>query len=360
MPSPFISSRPRLGSVRRCAVVAIGLLVGLATLGGPTAPTEAAVTCVTQAVSKIDGGPFSGGTRLSWQLHDTCGRKGVTMKVNGQPAALAGSIQVDPGVTSSYTVEAYQGTKSLARSTKTALAGRIVGYGLTLPNGTPALIPVNNPKTASATAARAVGAKLVDSLGEASRRELLGKSVEIHLIPTTAKLTDLPPWQRLRNELTCRTTIDGKPNPSCVHPRPWSQVRGIGGELIAGSSARIALAVGEEEVRTVPNHPNTHALGHILAHELGHTVLDFAAESRRVADVEAAWATAVATPGHDFLGDDVYTASNADEYFAEGAAAFFDYEYGFSQASRNEYTRSWLAVNEPALHQALTRIYADN
>jgi hypothetical protein len=345
-------STARLGALLAAAATT---LVTAAT----STPADADVICTTRIVANSVGGPFTGGTRIDWRFADTCGKTGVTMKLNGQPVALTGATVVDPAVTTAYTLDAYQGTKKITTSTQYAVGGDVYGYTTTLGvDGQRRIAPVKNPATPAANAARTIGGTLVNALGPFSERELLGQTVEIHLIPATAKLTDAGPWQDLRDEMTCDPVLDnGQPNPACDSPRPWSEVRGAGGRLVPGSTTRIATGVGEEEVISVTGHPSTHQLGHILAHELGHTVLDFATRSTQVTANQAAWNAAVAEEGHDFLGDDDYTRSTPGEYFAEGSAAYFGYEYGFTQRSRDEFTRAWLAANEPELHQVLRAVY---
>jgi hypothetical protein len=146
--------------------------------------------------------------------------------------------------------------------------------------------------------------------------------------------------------MTCDAT-----KPNCVEPRPYSALRGIGGTRIPNTN-RIATAVAQEELVFVASRPNTHSLGHILAHEFGHTVLDFASA------VEKGNVNALLDangPGHDYVGLDAYTSSNGGEYFAQGTAALFGFEYGPQYAS--EYTRQWLFQSDPALLTLLRRVY---
>jgi hypothetical protein len=232
------------------------------------------------------------------------------------------------------------------------LGGDIVGYTIGLYGTISA--PKLWPEVGGAAKAKYVARQITNSLSKEAKKGLTGKTLEVHIIPATKKLTDLPPWKSLAGKMTCNDKKDdGTPNPDCVLPRAISSLRGIGGTHY--KTGKVAVAVGEETLVDVPSKPHSSQKGHLLAHELGHAILDFGAphEEANVAKV-----LTDNPANHIYLpvgysDQAAYTKSSADEYFAEGTAAMFNLGW----LSNTGYYPAWLQANEPKLYTILKRIY---
>ncbi|MFD7916350.1 hypothetical protein ACFV30_37540 [Streptomyces sp. NPDC059752] len=166
---------------------------------------------------------------------------------------------------------------------------------------------------------------------------LMGKSIGISIIPTDARLTELPYW----NSLAGLPTADGRPG-------GYDAVRGV------ADTAQPKVAVGAETLGagdigdpTSPGYALTHELGHlVLMHTAGPEDMRVLADTARRTQIRA---------GGPFVGDDSYTKFNVDEYWAEGTAAHFTV---FAKRSLSaEYSQTWLKTNDRNLWQLICNVY---
>jgi hypothetical protein len=304
-------------------------------IGGPSCLENTKATSFTAANS-----PFNGGTKFTWTVQKACPE--VALTFGGTAVATSSWATRKPPATTEYKLVATAGSTSKVLASGTALAGKILDYVYS--NGQWVQVPGTG---SDASAAAIIAAKISGALAEPSKKNLLGKVVEVHIIPPTAKLTDLAPWKGKDGTGTC----DNKPG--CVEDRDLSALRGIGGTVIPGTN-RIAMAAASEELAFTPGKPSTHSLGHIMAHEFSHIWL-------QQGFVSDAFRNSVATvlanrgPSADYLGYDAYTRSSVDEYWAEGSSALFGYSY--ATQFDHEYKESWLAANDPALLAKLNAVY---
>lgn len=284
---------------------------------------------------QVGDGDLGDGAELDWSVSAPC--SGVTVKLAGDPVAHSGSRRVDPDVTTRYRITAgiFGYTRTLG--SRIVVAGKVVGYYYSWWGDQ--YYASENYGT-GADEANVLAGRMMDALSEPARRGLLGKSVEVHLIPVKAKLTDLPPWRHLAGKRT-----------GGANDRAYDDLRGVGGQLIPGTD-RIAMAVGAESL-FAPGGYYSEEAGHTLVHEMGHTVLDNAVPWLKDSVAEL---LADRGPNADYLGDDSYTMSNADEYWAEGTAAMFGYY--FPDASHfGEFTENWLKSNDHPLWKQLDAVY---
>ncbi len=293
------------------------------------------------------GGPFEGGTKITWKTTSPANCSTLVVAMNGTTVARNGSAVVDPEATTKYEFRAKMGTSSTHLGSTVALGADVVGYqwgyGIT---------KKMNPNTAEAIKAKQVSGHLTRALSTQAKLQLAGRILEVHIIPADMLLTDLAEWRHLRGTKTCEKKLgDGTPNPACASPRDWDAIRGAGGMLVPGTN-RIVMAVGQESLIYGTGRTTRFALGHVLAHELGHVALEFAAPHEMI-NVKNVLESNKST--HDYMGDDAYTRSTPHEYFAEGTAGLFGYERG--SGDNVEFTRQWLTVNEPNLIKILLRIF---
>lgn len=304
-------------------------------IGGPSCLENTKATSFTAANS-----PFNGGTKFTWTVQKACPEVAVTF--GGTAVATSSWATRKPPATTEYKLVATAGSTSKVLASGTALAGKVLDYVYS--DGQWVQVPGTG---SDASAAATIAAKISSALAEPSKKNLLGKVLEVHIIPPSAKLTELAPWKYLEGTETCNN------KPGCVADRDWSVVRGIGGTEIAGTN-RVAMAAASEELVPTPGAPSTHKLGHIMAHEFSHVFL----QQGFVSDwFRKSVATVLAQRGAsaDYVGYDAYTRSSVDEYWAEGSAALFGYSY--DAMFDDEYKESWLAANDPALLAKLNAVY---
>ncbi|MGX7826571.1 hypothetical protein ACTG9Q_15900 [Actinokineospora sp. 24-640] len=324
-----------------------GTLLGMTADSAAAASTSYCLDNTRLTSISAQGGPFDGGTRISWQAVKGCA--GVSLVIAGMPVASSGYVVRDPQVTTKYTVTAVLDGQTRNLGSKVAVGGDVVGY-LATKSGPVARQSSTGPGDAEASA---FAAPIVNSLSNAAKSSLLGKRIAIHMIPEQYALTQLPPWRDLAGTSTC----DGKPA-TCVDDREWSTVRGVGGKLMADGS-EIAMAAGVDTVRQTTRMCDIE-YGHTLVHELGHALLDFAAPTKE--PVIDSLLTARG-PNGSYPGKDVYTRSNAEEYWAEGTAALFGIggprviSASWQRVLQEEYSVAWLTENDPALLEQLRSVF---
>jgi uncharacterized protein YraI len=340
----------------RARTVLAAVLTGAAlTVAAPATAAHADATSCLQGTTLMSlqstESPYqTPGTTISWSTIVPDGCAPVAIQLAGQTVARSGSKTVNPTATTTYPLTVKYGTQTRPLGSSAAVAGTVLTYMWT---GRAGIQPTTSGTGVPET--RAMTHQIMRTLSEKARKALGGKVFEIHVIPINMDLTDLPPFAYLRGKTTCDDWTPGVPPgtkiPGCVADRPWEDVRGAGGIIIPGTN-RIAVAVGAEEV-AVTSRRATHGIGHILVHETGHAVLNFAAPT-----IEPAVAMTLQQrgPAADYLGFDAYTRSDAGEYWAEGTAALFGFPWGSAYA--DEYTEQWLAQNDQPLLNHLNGVYA--
>jgi hypothetical protein len=336
----FIPRRAR--AFVAAALVALGL--ASATTAGaidpiptPEPPDPTPSVCMSQTVLNsftASGGPFADGTTLTWSVARACPE--VTIKLNGAVVAASGTKAVDPPTGTEYRLTASLGTSTKPLGARVALAADIVSYV----QGRGGLAPIRNSTGEHELEAMTWTHDVLGSVSTAVKAKLLGKNLEVHLIPEHLSLTTLPLWRYLQGQEACGSG-------TC---RPWSEVRGVGNSkspLLPANT--IAIAVGEEMMfrRSAPSGEN----GYTLVHELGHAVLIHGAPAE-YANVEAARQASIARGRTSVILRNGY---NKDEYFAEGTAALLD--VSGSDLFTRGCTPDFLAEREPELLTILRRVY---
>jgi hypothetical protein len=300
----------------------------------PVDPTAALCLARTQATSyTVSGGPFSGGTNLTWSVTKGCPE--VVVRLNNGTVAAQGSTVVDPAVTTPYQLTATVGTKMTALGSHAVLGGDVKNWAWTPRWG---LTPDSQTDPAVAEARR-ITARITGALTPQARSRLVGREIEVNLIPWNANVADLPYFGHL----------DRAPD-----------TRGVELSGVVGGNV-YAVAVGEETLTAHPYRDSDNKLGYTLAHELGHLALDFAFATEQ-ANVQAAHQAVTSDPGRVWLGDHPWLSASSSvrthlrswhEHFAEATAAYYGYER--EQYGSVVYTPQWLAVNEPEMHAILQR-----
>jgi hypothetical protein len=265
-----------------------------------------------------------------------------------------------------------------------------------------------------ATAAHAAAQQRLDQMFRDLQPANLGQlqsdgvtTVELHVIPESKKLTDLPEYA----SLTGTRTPDG---------RLWDDARGAGGARV-GLTLRYAVAE-EELLRTHPHgaaiglgilggalfgavgafagfgigslgrdkgkggreaagaiaggvllgglgiaggiavgniadkqSESGYGVGHIATHEGGHTA-ELALTPAQHAQVVMLYAERK-NAGGPWLPPTDYTSSNENEYFAQSVAAFF--EAPTAESDRDFFTPAWLRKNDPGMYRLLMEVYKE-
>lgn len=324
-----------MGFLRRSAAfaAAVALAVPLAVAGAPAASAQSCAIGMRTSFHAL-GGPFTGGTTLTWSVKSTCAEVAVTL--NGSAVGRQGAMTVHPKVSTNYELRVNAGGTT-TKAVRTAIAGKVMGYV----RGPKGLWLDQEGVGPGIEQARRVSGRLLSALAETQRARFAGKVLEIHIIPGETFLTNLRPFTELE-----RT--------GGVADRPWREVRGAGGLVIEGTN-RVAVAVGAEELGDTSSRPQKYGNGYMVAHELAHAIMNHMAPASLRDEVERALTDRGESA--DYLGDDGYTKSNADEYWAETSAALFEYEYG-SQFDA-EYNEGWLAGNDSRMHRITSRVFAN-
>ncbi|WP_155341463.1 hypothetical protein [Acrocarpospora corrugata] len=320
------------------------LVTGLVVSASPATadPASAAATCLANTRLNqftATGSPYGNGTTLSWDVTRGCPEVTVITSDIPLPQPTTNTSLKAPSVTTEYNLYAkIGGLPARLLGTRTALAGKIIDYVYIAKARAWMGTPGDGP---DADAAKVIAHKMAGAFTEQAKRIFLGKRIDIHIIPHDAKLTDLPPWRSKAGTTTC-TDEDPEGEEGCVNDRPWDDVRG------ASSGA---VAVGEENLVYIEGKSTYHH-GHTLAHEFGHMPVNFNETLRN----------SVQTilndrgPEASYVGQDVNTRQNADEYFAESTAGLFRYPISATSLTE-EYNPTWLADHDVPLLKKLKTIY---
>lgn len=163
--------------------------------------------------------------------------------------------------------------------------------------------------------------------------------------------------KKIRLAVMARTEVTTDiPEHSDLAPKEYwdKRARGLGATL-----ARPAVSAAEENV--LCEGGDSYAGESILVHELSHAVFNIAVELYEPdarPRLEAAYASAI--DAGTFA--DTYAATNADEYWAEGAQDWFD--ANLSSPSPNGihnaiHTRAQLEAGDPRLSELLHEVFGD-
>lgn len=183
--------------------------------------------------------------------------------------------------------------------------------------------------------------EVLGTLGAPKETALKGASIELHIIPTGQKLTDLPEFASLKGQ----KTFDG---------RNYDDLRGVGGTKI-GNTVRYAVA--EEQLVSIQGKPSGYSTGFVAAHELGHIVQQFGLTADQQQDLQKAFDTRTKAGG-PWLNPSGYTSSNVGEYFAQCVSAYFNRPYSDSEDDKKMYTKEWLRKNDPQIYKLLNEVYS--
>ena len=182
---------------------------------------------------------------------------------------------------------------------------------------------------------------VLGGLGAPKDTALKAASIELHIIPSGQKLTDLPEFASLKGQ----KTFDG---------RNYDDLRGVGGTK-TGSTIRYAVA--EEQLVSIRGKPSGYSRGFVAAHESGHIVQQFGLTADQQKDLQLAF-DARTKAGGPWLSPRDYTSSNVGEYFAQCVSAYFDKPYSDSDDDKKMYTKDWLKKNDPQIYKLLKEVYS--
>lgn len=345
---------PVAAAVMACGVAGAAGAVEPTPTPEPQVPIPSPAVCL--ALTRVNhltatGGPFAGGTKITWNVNvNATPACSVTLRLRGEVVPASGSRIVDPDKGDEYPLTASMGGLSKQLGTQVVLGGDVFRYA----RGRGGLIPVKDSTTPQPTEARRIAAQITTPLSTAAKRRLLGKRIEVHLIPASTPLTALPPWRYLSGRSTCgdvEPVESPAPGDECPST-PWAEKRGAGDSKDVGAD-RVVVAAGEE---TLLNNPaRRYGPGYVLAHELGHLVLTHAAPAESVGVESARHALRERERlGEQFVDTISRNSYNAHEYFADGTAALFGYR--FSDAS-TPYTPDALSRRHPELLNIVRRVY---
>ena len=148
------------------------------------------------------------------------------------------------------------------------------------------------------------------------RKKLQTQHVELVVIPTGKKMTELPEFASLRGKKT--------------------------------SDGRIAIGVPEENLTQLPTdaYPGNYSVG---IHELAHVIQDDALTVAERVKIQDAFEARTAAGGP---WTEAYGSSNVREYFAQGTNAYFGRNQGVGHSGA-----AWLSKNDPALYAVMLKAY---
>ncbi len=184
-------------------------------------------------------------------------------------------------------------------------------------------------------------AEIFENLQTENIAAFKGMTIELHIIPASKKLTDLPEFASLKG---VKTWEKG---------RTYDDLRGVGATKV-GTTIRYAIA--EEQLISVKDKPSGYAQGFVGGHESGHVVEQFGLTKDQKSQLTAAYKARLKAKG-PWLSPAAYTSGNEGEYFAQGVSAFFEHPYSASQEEKKSYTKGWLEKNDPALFALLSSVF---
>ena len=202
-------------------------------------------------------------------------------------------------------------------------------------------IATHGAPAAEVARARQLTCTLYGFLDPTVQARLNALNVVLDIIPETVKLTDLPGYKRLRGR-TVRHSGGHK-----EESRSYDSVRGLAWPR-KGSSRTVRYAVGAETLRDTGFQNR----GGVLVHETAHMVHmhGLSAAQRRLIKERLAIRKAAGGP---WLPRETYSSINEFEWFAGLFSAYAD--YGTYRGWAN-YTRAWIAREEPEVAALLTEI----
>lgn len=159
--------------------------------------------------------------------------------------------------------------------------------------------------------------------------------LSIVVVPRKTPMTDVAQFASLRG----RRTFDG---------RLWDHVRGTGGVRLP--DGRVAVAIPEESI--IPGKDDPYPALAVAVHELAHALHDRVLTDGDRRAVERAYRARLKAAG-PFT--DPYAGSNAREYFAQGANAFFGRAPFPQKGERRD--AGWLYRHDRALYAALVHVF---
>lgn len=305
---------------------------------------------------------FSGSSflKIRWNIKPPSYCSGMLFKVDGKSISATGSMTVVISKTTTHRLEANYAGFGMQFSTATVPYVKITTYRETV-----------DKVSARAAAVRHIQL-LLGKLKEANKRRLQGWKIELHIIPASLMLTDLPAYAEYAGDPTDRGN-DGN--------RTYDSLRGAGGIKIEKNKI-IRMAVGEEQLLSGVTSPfvksgSEQPLGYILAHEMGHTILgtlEFNNSTNRFVPkylhtLSTSQANKViqiyrkrqSKPLTEWLGvskaQKIYLKGNPEEYFGDSVAAYFRYPIDFSQTGSTLYRPDWLRTNDREMYDLLRQIF---
>lgn len=193
----------------------------------------------------------------------------------------------------------------------------------------------------------------ISHLGPGTLQRLVDDKVYLEIIPRGKKLTDVPPFTRLRGQ----KTFDG---------RRWETVKGVAGVPMPDGGS--AVAVPEDNLIGKGPRAGGYPKGFVFFHEYGHAVHLHGLPDKSSppagmleqlirwvwgnpatkAEVTAVYDESMKRPQKTGLGP--YADANEREFFAQAAAAYFGVGY------QGETARTLKKVN-PKMYDLMRRIY---
>lgn len=159
--------------------------------------------------------------------------------------------------------------------------------------------------------------------------------VFLAIIPKDKKLTDLPQFKSLRGV----RLPDG---------RTWDDIRGVG--FVSQDDGTVAVGVGEENLLENAG-PDGYPKGFLVAHEFSHAVHEYGLADADKAGVKSSYDLRK-NGGEEFPSR--YAKTNAYEYFAVSASAFFGRSLSGSDPER---PIGWIETNDKPIFAVLGRTY---
>ncbi|XP_071082301.1 uncharacterized protein [Haliotis cracherodii] len=175
----------------------------------------------------------------------------------------------------------------------------------------------------------------------------------------TETLAIYPEYYGLKDTPACHGSCAGHCSASCTFDgRKWSTVSGAGG-------ARAVVL--DDNVMCTSRDPHNHH-ENILVHEFTHTIHHHGLDSQHSMEVIAAYNHAKYV---NLWVLSAYAMTNREEYFAEGATAYFNVNQEASAAGMNKCdgthyctsetaARNYLKLHDNSLYSVLTYVFTNN
>ncbi|WP_436499480.1 hypothetical protein [Actinokineospora sp. HUAS TT18] len=311
------SSRSRFLALTGAVGTAVSA-VSLVLIANPPAREAQCLRELRSPAVEVIGAPFTDATQVSWRVPAGCPDIDITF--DGETTADP-SVEVRGRTTTAHTLaarikDADGVVRTRVLATPVTVGGTVIEYESADGQWTPRPTNAEHPLAETADG-------FVNRLSAAARANLVGVSIELHIVPAGTAITELPPWRA--------TPIPAGTVPACSSVTYEDKRVAI----------PIAAATGQQSAATARD----------LARELSCVALGSSSPAF-ASEVAAAWAR---RPSVASSREAIATSPDPLRYWCEGALILLGHpEPGIESPPRDS---AWLSRQYPDLFRRLQAVF---